>query len=119
MTDSQLEALLESWAAWARGSRPRYGSCGSAEKFYRPERVADDEQRQPTVHYFTLNDVLMCERAVCSLPVPYRLMTVMIWRRNFPPPMALRRAKVQPLSRGCGWPFHRQQCFGLLRQSFG
>ena len=117
MTDDALEALLESWSRWATGARVRHGHCGSAEGLYRPERVADDEQRQPTIRLYSLVEIQRCERAVVALPASYRLLVAYIWLRNWPPPMSMRRAKVQPLSRGCGWVYHRAQAFGLLRQN--
>jgi hypothetical protein len=119
MTDDTIESLLEHWSRWARGSRIRYGHCGSIEGLYRPERVRDDIARQPApVREFGLQDVFACETAVVALPEQYRVLVVVAWLHNMPPFVAIRRARLRP-SGPAAWPIHRSATFGLLRRNLG
>jgi hypothetical protein len=100
VSDDALETLLEQWSAWARGARIRYGRCGSAEGSYLPERVADDQARQPKIRPFREYELLACERAVTALPGPFRVLTVYVWLRNF-------RRSLRCAARTCARPASR------------
>jgi len=116
MSDDALETLLEHWSRWIVGRRWKPSTCQSAEKHFRPERVADDEARRPAPKPFSEPELIACEKAVCSLPLPLGTLIRMVYVRHRDPCAAMRVANVQPKHRGA-WPLHRSTAFGMLRQA--
>ena len=91
-------------------------TCGSAEKHYRPERVADDEARKPQSREWTAPELWRCERAVSTLPIAYSTLIRLIWLEHKHPYPAARQARLMPATLRA-WPVHRAQAFTYLRRS--
>ena len=67
--DECMDARLDDWAFWVTRRGMVVGRARSAEGHYRPERVADEEQRQAR-RVVDEVDALMIERALTSTDFP-------------------------------------------------
>lgn len=68
----EADELMHRYGQWAK-RRFRIGFCGSMERRYRPERVADDEDRQPVTVLMAGWRAFEVQKIVQTLPLDHRM----------------------------------------------
>lgn len=94
---ADADEALTLYGRWAadRESRRR---CGSAEGHYRPESWhALEDRRTPLGTGLTLQDALICQRALARVPDRERVVLAVLYTpRRMPPEVQLRILRIPP-----------------------